>query len=627
MKNKFLKKLSALGIVMGMVVMLLTGCNTSIDSRKTDDAATLYVGHVGTSFPTSFMPWLSRDGIAPAVASMLYSTLFSYNEKKSSFEPLTAKHWCYVDLEGNPLTDDLTYDGENDYQAVEEYYNNVPEDYMVVRLEIFDDIYWSDGEKLTVEDIYYSFDIATDNALSNHAGALAWTSDLRHESESGELVQQGMFTAEHPDYSGTFPIRAGEEDTVMYLLVNKVLGAVTTLFSTILILPEHIWSPLVNELQQLNNKNPQGEFLEQYQNPVGSGAWILNTDETNTQVITLDRNQKYHLTDENGDPLYKVDKIKIVLYLDENTAIYSLRKGYVDMLDSSISSNYLKLFEQEEDIQVLRSDGTYATCLILNVNPSEPYDNGMKMLLQDVKFREALALAINQEELIGKTLNGAGTKAPAGLILSSNEVLYNEDADALSGEMDEKLMKANTFLDERYPEKDKDGYRLVNGKRICFDILASVGQQDLVAYLQRQFQKIGIEVQFKASGSTPETTYLYSGNFDMTLQTVILSMSNADVMYRSHFVAQERSSNYGKYQNEEMTDLIEEMRYTLNQDLKIDLIKTLQEETAETYYKIPLYSSEVVSVARTDRFTGYVAEPGQTAFNMKTFANLEQVVE
>ena len=156
----------------------LTGCSTSIDTRKTDASSTLYVGYVGTSFPTSFMPWLSRDGIAPTVASMLYNTLFSYDEDAGGFEGLTAKHWCYVDLEGNPLTQDGTFEGENDYQAVEEYYDASPEDYMAVRIELYDDVRWSDGEKLTVEDVYYTFDVATDNVLSNHAGALAWTADL-----------------------------------------------------------------------------------------------------------------------------------------------------------------------------------------------------------------------------------------------------------------------------------------------------------------------------------------------------------------------------------------------------------------------------------------------------------------
>ena len=607
-----------------LLVMSAAGCGTSIDMRKTDDSSTLYVGYVGTSFPSSFMPWLSRDGIAPTVAGMLYNTLFSYDEDTGMYEPLTAKQWCYMDLEGKPLTDDGTFDGKIDYQAVEEYYSASTEDYMVVRVELYDDVFWSDGERLTVEDVYYTFDVATDHALSNHAGALAWTADLLHESSGGELVRQGMFTAELPDYIGTFQIEEGDEDTVMYLLVNKVLGAVTTLFNTILILPEHVWKPLVSEEEQLNNKNPQGEFLEQYQVPVGSGPWILNREETNAQMITLDRNPDYHLKDEDGGPLYKVDKIKFMLYLDSNTAIFAFRKGYVDILDTSVSSNYLSLFEQEEDVFVSKAAGTYVTSLVLNVNPPDAYEDGMKVLLQDKEFRRAIALAVDQEELVEKVLNGAGTTAPAGLILPSNELLYNEEADILSGDAAEKTARANEILDGLYPQKDENGYRLTDGERISFEILASSGQQDLVAYLQRQFQRIGIEVQFKASGATPETTYLYSGNFDMTIQSVILSMSNADTMYRAHFVTRERSSNYGKLEDEEMTKVIEQMRFTLDQDRKAELIGELQVLTAAACYKLPLYSAEVLSVARTDRFTGYVSVPGQTVCNTETLKNLKK---
>lgn len=618
------KKWLVLLLAVCMLTMTCTGCSTTAVERRNDTSSTLYVGHVGTSFPSSFMPWLSRDGIAPTIASMLYNTLFSYDDTSGDMNPLIAKQWCYVDLEGIPLTTDDTYNGENDFAAVDAYYGAAAADYMVVRIELFDNIYWSDGEKLTVEDVYYSFDVATDNALSNHAGALAWTADLKHESNKGELVRQGMFTAEHPDYSGTFPIMEGEEDTVMYLLVNKVLGAVTTLFNTILILPQHIWEPLVSETEQLNNKNPQGAFLTQYQNPVGSGAWMLNREETNAQMITLMRNPNYHLKDENGDDLYKVDKIKILLYLDSNTAIFALRKGYIDLLDTQISSNYLALFEQEEDLFVSQAAGTSVTCLVLNVNPSDPYNTGMKQLLQDEDVRQAIALAIDQEELIEKVLNRAGTTAPAGLILGSNALLYHEAADILKGESEEKLAKANELLDAKYPEKDEKGYRLAEGERICFEILASAGQQDLVAYLQRQLQKIGIEVMYQASGSTPETTYLYPSNFDMTIQPVVLTLANADVMYRAHFVTQERSSNYGKLADAGVAACIEEMRYTLNQELKIELIHKLQEETAAQYYKIPLYASDVLSVARTDRYTGYVEKAGQTVFNLETLSNLKK---
>lgn len=625
MRKKIIAWILCISMILSAVA--LTGCETAIDGRKTDATNTLYVGHVGTSFPTSFMPWLSRDGIAPTIASMLYSTLFSYDEDAGSFAPLLGKSWCYVDLEGNPLTKDGTFEGEIDYEAVENYYENRAEDFMAVRVQIHDNVKWSDGEKVTVEDVYYSLDLATDNAWSNHAGALAWTADLKHESQKGKLVTQGIFTAQHPDDSGTFVISPGEEDTVMYLMVNKVLGAVTTLFNTILILPEHIWKPLVSETQQLNNKNPQGDFLVQYENPVGCGPWILNRQETNTQMITLDRNKEYHLTDENGDALYKVDKIKIMLYLDSNTAIFALRKGYVDMLDSAISANYLFLMKQEEDIFVSQAEGTYTTCLVLNVNPSSPYDSGAKMLLQDEKMRKALALSIDQEELIEYVLNGAGRRAPAGLILSSNQLLYNEKADILKGNQEEKIKKANEILDALYPEKDKEGYRMWDGGRISFEILAASAQQDLVTYLQRQFQKIGVEVQLTAAGSTPESTYIYPSNFDMTIQNVILSMSNADTMYKAHFVTTERSSNYGKYSKEETKNLIDQMRSTLNEERKVKLIKEIQQVTAKEYYKIPLYASDVLSVARTDRFTGYVSAPGQTVFNGDTLANLERVNE
>lgn len=623
---KKIRKTAVIALIASLALTaILSGCSTSISARKNDTSSTLYVGYVGTSFPTSFMPWLSRDGIAPTVASMIYSTLFSYDEARGDFSPLLGKSWCYVDLEGNPLTLDGTYSGGNDSSAVSEYYDSVQEDYMAVRIEIFDGIRWSDGEKVTVEDVYYSFDVATDNPLSNHAGALAWTADLKHESNRGKLVRQGMFTALHPDYSGTFPINPGEEDTVMYILVNKVLGAVTTLFNTILILPEHVWKPVVTEEQQLNNKNPQGEFLYRYKNPVGCGPWTLNVKETNTQLITLDRNPDYHLKDENGENLYKVEKIRLLLYLDSNTAIFAIKKGYIDLLDAGISSNYLSLFDDDESIYVARSEGSGVACLVLNVNPASPFDSGMKTLLADKDFRKALALAVNQDELVSKVLNGAGGTVSAGLIPKSNDLLYNPEADILSGNQTEKLAEANSVLDGKYPDKDSSGYRLYEGKRISFEILASPGQQDLVAYLQRQFLLIGVEVKFKAQGSAPETTYLYRSDFDMTVQSVILSMANADVMLRAHFVTLGRSSNYGRLSDAHIAESIEKVRYTLDRNEKVTLIRELQTEIAELYYKIPLYSSEIVSVARTDRFTGYKAPAGQTVFNKETLSFLRKV--
>lgn len=623
---KFLnRKITALALgALLLSATALAGCGTSIAERRTDDSSTLYVGEVSTAFPTSFMPWLSRDGVATTVASMVYNTLFTFDEETGDYLPTIGKEWCYTDLEGNELR---TSEGEIDYDAVEEYYSQTSEDYMVVKVTLFDNATWSDGEPVTVEDIYYTFDIATDNALSNHAGALAWTSDLKHKSEKGVLKTQGMFTYDRQDHWVKYPISEEEKDTVIYLRVSKVLGAVATLFTSILILPEHIWQPLVSETEQLNNASPSGEILYQYEHPVGCGAWTLDVSHSGRQMIVLrNRGEEYHLKAEDGSNLYKVDTIKLVLYMDENTAIYALLKGYVDMLDSSMSSNYLRLFEEEENIQVLNVAGTSTQTLVMNVNPQDQYKTAAREILMNKDVRQAIALAINQEELVSKVLNGAGSTASAGLMLENQTELYNPAADILSGDYEQRVQQANDILDKIYPNKDSSGYRLANGKKISFEILANPGELELVSFLQVQLQKIGIDVQYKAEGSMAEDTYLFDGDFDMTFQATIFNVSNVDVMYQSHFVSTNRTSNYGRLADEALTAKINEMRTTLNQTAKYDAVKEIEVMIANLYYKVPVYASNVISVARTDRYTGYVAGPGETCFNLDTLENLKKAV-
>lgn len=618
----FLKKLTAAALVAAFALSA-AGCNTSIAERRTDTSSTLYVGYVSSAFPTTFMPWSSRDGIAPTVASLIYNTLFTFDEETGEYLPSVAKSWCYTDYEGEPI---VTDEGEIDYDEVEKYYADDSRQYMVVKIVLHDDATWSDGEPVTAEDVYYTLDIATDNALSGHAGALAWTNDLEHKSNGGVLEKQGIFTRHHDEW-GTYPYAEDGSDTVLYLHVRKVLGAIATIFTSILILPEHIWEPLVDEDHKLNSEEPSGEILKQYQNPVGSGAWTLDASRSSRQMIVLEnRGTDYHLKAEDGSALYKVDTIKFMLYMEENTAIYALLKGHIDILDASMNSNYLRLFEEEENIYLSNVEGTSIQTLVLNVSPQDQYKNDMRDILANADFRKALALAVNQEELIKNVINGAGITASAGLMLESQEVLYNPEADILSGDYEARLAEANEILDGLYPQKDSMGYRLAKGRRISFEILANPGETELVSFLQVQFQKIGVEVSYKAEGSMPEDTYLFEGDFDMTFQAAIFSVANVDVMYDSHFVSTSRASNYGRLADETLTETIDEMRYTLNQNLKYQLVKDIQLQIAQLYYKIPIYSSNVISVARTDRFTGYTASPGETVFNEDTLKQLIKVV-
>ena len=136
LKNKLIKRICAVVLALSCIVMS-AGCSANNAQCRTDKTNTMYVGYIGTSFPTSYMPWQSRDGIAPTVSSMIYSTLFSYNDTTGNYDSLLADEWCYTDKEGNPL---LTEDGSVDYDLVAETYSEeqqLPETnkkkYMVVK--------------------------------------------------------------------------------------------------------------------------------------------------------------------------------------------------------------------------------------------------------------------------------------------------------------------------------------------------------------------------------------------------------------------------------------------------------------------------------------------------------------
>lgn len=608
-------------LLLALAVLPLAGCGAGSRAHR-PDPDTLYVGSVQASFPSAYMPWLSREGIAPTIAGMLYDSLFSYDEETDRYLPSIGKEWYYVDENGEPI---LTPAGTVDYARLDQLYSDPEHKFLRVKVVIHDNITWSDGEPLTVEDIYYSFDLATNNLLSNHAGALAWTHDLRHKYNNGVLVEQGLFTYERGAAAQGYQILEEEKDTVIYLHVNKVLGSVMPLFTSVLILPKHVWEPVVSPEYQLNSTSPNEEILYRYTHPVGSGAWVLDAVESGSHQIVLHRREDYHLTKPDGSPLNEVDTIKFVLYQELNVAIYALLKGHIDVLDTSVSSNYLRLFEKEKDLFVSNAPGVFTQTLVFNLNPVASERNPIRDLLANQNFRKALALAVNQDELIAKVLDGAGEPASLGLMRPSLVDFYNPAADHLPQAYDERLALANALLDEIVPEKDKEGYRLLNGERISFSILGTPREQDVVSFLQIQFGKIGIDVKYAAKGAQPEATYLYTSRFDLTLQGVTFSLSNVDTMYPAHFSSLGRTSNYGRLVNEELNAAIQEMRFTLNLNTKHQLIKDIQVMLAQEYYKVPLYTSNVISVARTDRFTGWQVVEGAAVLNSESLKHLRKV--
>ena len=142
-----------------------------------------------------------------------------------------------------------------------------------------------------------------------------------------------------------------------------------------LILPEHVYGLIVSKENPLNNTSPTDALAYAYQHPIGCGAYTLDADRTNSQEIVLRRREDFYLHGADGGDLYTVDTLRFILYQDINVAIYALKKGHIDVLDSSVSPNYATLFEEEKDVALLSAPGLFVQTLVLNVNPPKDQMN------------------------------------------------------------------------------------------------------------------------------------------------------------------------------------------------------------------------------------------------------------
>lgn len=570
----------------------LMGCGGNQVSREDES---LNVGYISSGFPAVFMPWLSNQGIAPTISSMVYSTLFNYDSDTDTFLPLLADSWEYVD----------------DPSLVSE-----EQDYLEVKIELNRDAVWSDGTPVTTEDVYFTFDLASDFSRSNHAGTLAWTGDLKHEynsDRSGELVRQGIFTHEHP---GEYTFDE-TEDNVIYFHVDKVLGGITPLFTTILVLPEHEYNIISQDLQ-LNTTSPTAELQHLFNNPMGCGPYTLDVNNSGPGIIVLNRRDDYHIKNDDGDLLYKVETIKFINFLDEVVAINALKNGDIDVIDNAINNIYVNNLMSEKNVEVDVSPSAYVQALVLNINVPEQYSTPERELLNDPVLREAIMLGIDQQFLIDEALLGEGDVVSSGLY-SSNNMYVNDEIPVNEFNVEQ----ANTLLENAgYVFEDGAKFRNKDGVELSFQITSHPGNKATVNYIKVLLEQIGIEIDYHEGGSNATKDYFYNGNFDMTIQGVVFEMSNVDMMMRAHFTTVGYSSNYGRLADEELNAKIEEMRTTLDYDRKIELIKDIQADISELNYKIPLYSQRMSSVYRTDIFSGWQHVDGAIIYNSETLQNL-----
>jgi peptide/nickel transport system substrate-binding protein len=354
---------------------------------------------------------------------------------------------------------------------------------------------WSDGKPVTTEDVRFAIeDVQLNKELTPIVPV--W---LRSGGEAGgtplklEVVDEYTFKLSFDKPYGGLLIRLAIQGWRGY---NDLLK------------PSHFLKPFHTKYTKLADLEPKikeagfqpGEWVNLF-----NFKDVLNTKLTSSRAIgfpvlypwifvkktdttaTYERNPYYFKVDNAGNQLPYIDKIQSTLVQDIEMVSLKTITGEVDFSRESAALIKMPLYKENE------KNGYKALLANMHVTPTDfslnlSYDDpAWQQVVQDVRFRKALNMALNRKEIIDSLYYGFAKPSKI------EDPTYD-------------TAQANKLLDEIGMKKGPDGFRLgLDGKK--FTIPFEVGAQapDIVPMTQlvaEMWKAVGINTTMKTIDQT-----------------------------------------------------------------------------------------------------------------------------
>lgn len=220
-----------------------------------------------------------------------------------------------------------------------------------------------------------------------------------------------------------------------------------------------------------------------------------------TTVKVFERNPYYWKVDAEGKQLPYIDRINNTI-IDKELYDIKIVTGEADFAWMNTSFDNFTLYKENEtqgDYRVILLPGFHGTeaNFGINMNHSDPVERAIN---NDVRFRQALSLAINREEINEVVYSGRAVPRQATVLPTVS--YYKPEWGEAFAEYDPA--RANALLDEMgLAERDKNGIRLrSDGKPVSLLIETSVRvggtiSTKLFELVEEYWKELGLEVTIK----------------------------------------------------------------------------------------------------------------------------------
>ena len=323
----------------------------------------------------------------------------------------------------------------------------VSEDKKVYTFTLRDDAKWSDGEAVKASDFVYSW-----QRLVNPETA----ADYNYMIDMVENANDIMKGKKDPSELG---IKALDEKTL-----EITLSTPTTYFLEICAFPATY--PVRQDIVEANPDT----WSTDPQTYIGNGPYVLK--EWNHQAkMVYAKNENYYDLEKLGP-----DTINFELMEDQNTILSAFKNGEI-LFGDDLPNDEIEAMK-ENGLEIKSQLGTYFLCL-----------NVKEKGLDNVKVRQALALALDREYIVDKVAQGgqipADTFVPTGLsdedgsteFHSNSEVWYSAD----SKDYEANIKKAKELLKEA-------GYE--NGKGLpTIELMCNPGHEPIMEAVQNMWKE------------------------------------------------------------------------------------------------------------------------------------------
>lgn len=392
---------------------------------------------------------------------------------------------------------------------------------------------WHDGELFTSQDVKWTFDTII--------------------KEKGLLVNR---------LNSIDKIICSDDFTVKFRLKIPDASFLSVVSDTF-IMPKHIYEGTDWTVNKANK------------HPIGTGPFKF-LDHRRCVSITLEANDNYF----RGRP--QIDRLIYSIIPDENAAIQAFKNREIDVIDysSAVSPAAVPLLENMKGVKVVKSITTSRQYMAFNFK---------KELFNKLEIRQAIALAVDRDEIVEKAQKGYGQKAE-GFYTPAVAWAYNDKAVL----PERNVKKAKELLDKAGYKPDEEGLRIRNVNLVTIQFPVFL---DIAKIVQANLREIGIEAKINVLEYSLWLQKVKRGNFDIA---ILGGDQGSDPEGLSARIGTEGALNFMGYSNVKIDNLLNKGKSTFRQEERANIYKEVQRIMSEELPIVPL--SECMNIAVTKNY-------------------------